>query len=158
MWWFQPKFLSENDKTVCPPTSAPQLCVSSSCRHNPILPHTSLITLTSTPHFFLFSLDCTSYHWDNPTMGSWLHQVTALCVVKGPEFLQKIFTKGHILNSLSASYVSWLVLAPQLSNSPFSPSYGTGFILTNKNLGTDHNYLHGRVVGRSLSVSKTFVS
>jgi len=66
-------------------------------------------------------------------MGLLLHQVTTLCVVKGPEFLQKIFTTGHILKSLSASYVSWLVLSSQLSDSPLSSSYGTCLIPTSKN-------------------------
>jgi hypothetical protein len=81
-----------------------------------------------------------------------------LFVIKGPEFQQKIFKTGHILNSTSASYVSWLVLSSQLPNSPLSSSYGTCFILTSKNYATDHNCLHGRVVGRSLSVSNIFVS
>ena len=139
---------------MCPPNSAPHLHRTDITQY--------CLTRHSDQHamlffFFLFSLDCTSYLWDNPTMGSWLDNVKALCVVKGPEFPQKMFTTGHILNSLSASYGSWLVLPSHLSNSLLSSSYGTCFILTSKNDGTDHNCLNGRSVGRSLSVYEIFV-
>jgi len=44
-------------------------------------------------------------------MESWLHPVTLLWVIYLPEFLWEILHTGHILNSLPAFYVSWLVLS-----------------------------------------------
>jgi hypothetical protein len=60
---------------LCPPTSSPRLRIYPCCRHNPIVPHTPF---SPSRHILLRSLDCTSEISGDPTMGSWLLQVTVL--------------------------------------------------------------------------------
>jgi hypothetical protein len=62
---------------LCPPTSSPWLRIYPCYRHYLIVPHTPF---SPAYHILLFSLDCTSEISRDPTMGSWLLQVTVLAL------------------------------------------------------------------------------